>query len=69
MELIEWIQMERQRKQDHHEAFSPVLDKQPDGLTLFQHQAAAALAPLIPAESFQRVTDKDQQGDVLVAPV
>jgi hypothetical protein len=69
MELIDWIELERQRKQDHHTAFSSVLGKQSDGLTLFQHQAAAALAPLIPTESFQRVTDRDQQGDVLVAPV
>lgn len=69
MALIDWIEKERQRKQEHHLAFSPVLDKEADGLTVFQHQALAALAPLIPADSFQRVTDKDQQGDVLVAPL
>jgi hypothetical protein len=69
MDLIDWIAMERQRNQDHYTAFSPVLGKQSDGLTLFQHQAVAALAPLIPADSFQRVADKDKLGDVLVAPL
>ncbi len=69
MELIDWIAQERQRKQDHFAAFSPVLDKEPDGLTVFQHQAVAALAPLIPADSFNRVADKDKEGDVLVAPL
>jgi hypothetical protein len=69
MALIDWIEMERQRKQEHFTAFSPVLSKQPDGLTLFQHQAVAALAPVIPSDAFERVSDKDQQGDVLVAPL
>ncbi len=69
MDLIDWIAMERQRNQEHFDAFSPVLGKQPDGLTLFQHQAVAALAPLIPSDSFQRVTDRDKLGDVLVAPL
>jgi hypothetical protein len=69
MELIDWIAQERQRKQNHFEAFSAVKSKQDDGLTLFQHQALAELAPLVPAESFRRDSESDQLGDVLVAPL
>lgn len=67
--LLEWIEQERQRKQEHYEAFSAVKGKEPDGLTLFQHQAVAALAPSIPTGSFRRVDLNDQYGDVLTAPV
>jgi hypothetical protein len=61
--------MERQRNAEHFAAFSPVLGKQPDGLTLLQHQGVAALAPLIPPESFKRSDLKDKDGEVLVAPL
>ncbi len=69
MALIDWIEQERRRIDEHFEAFSAVEGKQADGLTLFQHQAMDALAPVIPQESFHRDASKDRSGEVLVAPL
>jgi hypothetical protein len=69
MNLLEWIEKERQRNEEHFAAFSPVLSRQPDGLTLFQHQAVAALAPLIPPQTFRCADVEDKDGLVLVAPL
>jgi hypothetical protein len=69
MALIDWIEQERQRIHEHFEAFSAVAGRQPDGLTLFQHQAMDALAPVIPQQSFHRDASTDASGEVLVAPL
>jgi hypothetical protein len=69
MGLLAWFQRQRQWHRDHVAAFSVVTQKQPDGLTLFQHQAISAMAQFVAAERFKRIPAQKGGGDYLVGPL
>ena len=66
---LEWLSKWRwrQRLVDHEAAFAQLMSRRDDGLTEFQHQAMVAAAHIVPLTSFRR--DKDEDGEVLVAPL
>ena len=65
--MFAWLQRRAQWKRDHIETFGAWTNRQEDGLTLFQHQAIAALAGFVPADSFNRVRMDKGEGEYLVA--
>jgi hypothetical protein len=69
MGLVAWIRRQREWRRSHIAAFSTGTQKQPDGLTIFQHQALAAVAPSVATDRFKRVAMSDRSGEYLVAPL
>ena len=67
--MFAWFRKEREWRRDHIAAFSFVTVKEADGLTRFQHQAIAAVAPFVSAEHFKRVSMDKGDGEYLVAPI
>ena len=69
MGLIAWFRTERQWRRDHVAAFSAVTQRQSDGLTLFQHQAMAALSRFVPSGNFTRKAMDTGEGECLLGPL
>ena len=69
MGLLQWIERRRRWRREHIAAFNEVSRIQPDGLTLFQHQAQRAISGLVPAEHFTRVAMNNEPGVYLKAPL
>jgi hypothetical protein len=67
--VITWFKKQRQWRRDHVAAFSAAMQRQADGLTLFQCQAISALSRLVPAASFQRSVMSKGHGEYLLAPI
>jgi hypothetical protein len=67
--LLQWIERRRRWRREHIAAFDEVSLMQPDGLTLFQHQALHAISGLIPPEHFMRGIMDGEPGVYLKAPL
>ena len=69
MGVIAWVRRQQQWRRQHIAAFSAVTQRQPDGLTAFQHLALAAVAPSVAADRFKRIAMSHGGGEYLVAPL
>jgi hypothetical protein len=67
--LLAWFRQQRQWHRDHVAAFSVVVQKQGDGLTLFQHQALEAVAQFVDRRLFKRFAMEKEKADYLMAPL
>ena len=64
-----WFRSERQWHRDHVAAFAAATQEEPDGLTVFQHQALSAVAQFVPPERFKRIPMDTEKGEYLLAPL
>lgn len=69
MGLVAWFQEQRAWRRDHIAAFTIAVQRQADGLTLFQHQALAAVATFVPSGLFKRSAMDKGEGIYLSAPL
>jgi len=65
--LLAWFKQQRQWRRDHVATFGTVTQRQPDGLSLFQHEALKAIAQFIEPTSFKRVAMQGDEGAYLVS--
>lgn len=69
MGIIQWFDRQRRWRQEHIAAFSAMAAIQPDGLTLFQQQAVAAVSAFVAPDGFRRVAMDLEPGVYLLAPL
>jgi hypothetical protein len=69
MGVLQWFGRQRQWRREHIASFSAVSGIQPDGLTLFQHRALAAVARAATPDRFERVPTKSEPGVYLHGPL
>ena len=69
MGLIAWFQKQREWRRDHIASFTAEMQRQPDGLTLFQHSALTAIARFVPHDQFKHHPMEKEDGVYLLAPL
>ena len=69
MGVIAWFKKVRQWRRDHVAAFAAAVQREADGLTLFQVQVIAAVSRFVPAASFERSALNKEPGVFLSAPL
>lgn len=69
MGIRAWFERQRRWRQDHTAAFAAVTEMHADGLTVFQHNAIAAVSSFIGPEKFDRIAMRDDDGECLTAPL
>lgn len=69
MGLIAWFHRQREWRRDHIASFTAAMQRQSDGLTVFQHSALTAIERFVPREQFKHHPMEKGDGVYLLAPL